>query len=110
MALEAPLSSSNYVSPQHWSVLRAIHALNNPKVIPACSGGCCPSIQCVHAERKASCGALGGYFCWRRPWLAIVVLVIVGRWRLTSDQPTVGIVKIVYGSNFFRSYVEPIHS
>jgi hypothetical protein len=30
----------------------------------------------------------------------MVVMVDVGRWRRTSDQPTVGIVKIVYGSFF----------
>jgi hypothetical protein len=40
----------------------------------------------------------------------MVVLVDDGSWRLTSDQPTVGIVKIVYGSNFFYSYVDPIYS
>jgi hypothetical protein len=61
-------------------------------------------------ERKASCGALGGHFCQRRPRSAMVVLVDVGRWRLTSDQWTVGIVEIDYGSIFFYSYVEPIYS
>ncbi len=40
----------------------------------------------------------------------MVVLVDVGHWRRTSDWPTVGIVEIVYGSNFFYSYVDPIHS
>jgi hypothetical protein len=40
----------------------------------------------------------------------MVVLVNVGCWRLTSDLPTVGIVKIVYGSNYFNSYVDPIRS
>ncbi len=30
----------------------------------------------------------------------MVVLVDVGRWRLMSDRPTVGIVTIVYGSFF----------
>jgi hypothetical protein len=29
------------------------------------------------------------------------VLVDVGCWRLTSDRPTVGMVEIVYRSNFF---------
>ncbi len=101
MALEVPLCSSDDVLPHHRGVLRAIHALNNPKIIPACSGDCCPSIRHVGTERKASCGALGGHFRRRRPWLTMVVLVVVGRWRLTSDQPTVGIVKIVYGSIFF---------
>jgi hypothetical protein len=51
----------------------------------------------------------GGHFRWRRPWSAMDVLVNVGRWRLTSDRPTVGIVTIVYGSNFFYSYVDSIH-
>ena len=74
-----------------------------PKIIPFCSGGCPSSIWCIGMERKASCGTLGGHFCWRRPWLAMVVLVDVGCWRLTSDQPTVGIVTIVYGNNFFYS-------
>jgi hypothetical protein len=31
----------------------------------------------------------------------MVVLVNVGRWRLTSDGPTVGLVTIVYRSIFF---------
>ncbi len=43
----------------------------------------------ISAGRKASCGALGGHFRWRQPWLAMVVLVVVGHWRLMSDQPTV---------------------
>ncbi len=81
-----------------------------PKIISACSGGCWPSIRWIGLERKASCGALGGHSYRRRPWSAMVVLVDVGRWRLTSDQPTVGIVPIVYGSIFFYSYVDPIHS
>jgi hypothetical protein len=51
-------------------------------------------------ERKASCGVLGGHFCQWWLWLVVVVLVDVGHWRLTSDQPTVGIVNIVYGSIF----------
>jgi hypothetical protein len=52
-------------------------------------------------EQKASCGVLGVHFRLRRPWSAMVVLVDVGHWRLTSDLPTLGIVKIVYGSIFF---------
>ncbi len=80
-----------------------------PKIISSCLGGCCPSIQHFGAECKASCGALGGHFCRRRQWSAMVVLVNVGRWRLTSDLPTVGIVKIFYGSSFY-SYVDPINS
>jgi hypothetical protein len=40
----------------------------------------------------------------------MVVLVDVGRCRLTSDLPTVEIVTVVYGSNLFYSYIDPIHS
>ncbi len=111
MALKALLCSGDDELLQHWSVLRAIHTLNSsPKNYTRCSGGCSPSIQCINTECKVSCGVLGGHFCRRQPWLAMVVLVDVGRWRLTSDQPTVGIVKIVYGSIFFNSYADPIHS
>jgi hypothetical protein len=100
MALKALLCSGNDESPQHWSVLGGIYTLNSPKKYIACSGGCHPSIWRVGVECKASCGALGGHFCRRRPWSAMVVLVNVGRWRLTSGQSTVGIVKIVYWSIF----------
>ncbi len=40
-----------------------------PKKTSARSGGYHPSIQSIGAELKASCGALGGYFRRRRPWL-----------------------------------------
>ncbi len=58
------------------------------KIISAWLGGCRLSIRCAGAERKASCGAIGGRF--RRRWSlsAMIVLVDVGCWRLTSDQPT----------------------
>ncbi len=39
----------------------------------------------------------------------MVLMVDVGRWRRTSDRPTVGIGEIVYRSIFFYSYVDPIH-
>ncbi len=77
------------------------HPLHPPKLYPLAPGYCNPSIWCIGVEHKASCGALEGYFCWCRPWSAMVVLVVVSHWRLTSDQPTVGIVKTVNGSNFF---------
>jgi hypothetical protein len=97
MALKALLCSGNDELPQHWSVLGAITPSTALKIISACLGDCCPSFQHVGAERKASCRALGG----PAAWLAMVVLVNVGRWRLKSYQPTVGIVKIVFGSIFF---------
>jgi hypothetical protein len=40
-----------------------------PKITSASSGGCTLSIWSVGAECKASCGALGGNFHQRRPWL-----------------------------------------
>jgi hypothetical protein len=54
----------------------------------------------------------------RRPFLLLaamvaygcVGIVVVGHWRLTSDQPIVRIVNIVYGSNLFYSYIGTIHS
>ncbi len=102
MDLKVLLCSGNDESPQHRSVLGTMKALNSPKkYISACSGGYCPSIRRVDTERKVSCGVLGGHFCQRRLWLATVVMVDVGRWRHTSDRPTVGIVKIVDGSIFF---------
>ncbi len=96
--------------PQHRSVLRAIHTLNSHKIRSACLGGYHPSIWCVGTGQKASCGVLGGDFCWWQSWLDMVVSVVVGRWSLMSDWTTVGIVKILYGSILFYSYVDPIHS
>ncbi len=87
----------------------AMHTPTAPKIISACSGGYRPSIRRIGAEQKVLCGALGGHFRWRRLWLAMVVMVDVGRWRHTSVQSTVGIVEIVYGSFFFYSNVDPIH-
>ena len=43
MAIKALLYSSDDASPQHWSVLIAIHSLNPPKIISACLGGHHPS-------------------------------------------------------------------
>ncbi len=40
-----------------------------PKIISHSSGGYHPSIQSNGTEFKASCGALGGHFCWWQPWL-----------------------------------------
>ena len=56
-------------SPEQRSALRAIRPLNTPKIISDCSGGRCPSIWRVSTRRTASCGALGGHFRCRQPWL-----------------------------------------
>ncbi len=107
MDLKALLCFGDDELPQHRNVLGTINALNSPKSSFACLGGYHPSIRRVDAEQKVLCGALGGHFRLRRLWLAMVVMVDVGRWRRMSDQPTVGIAEIAYGSIFF-SYVHPI--
>jgi hypothetical protein len=56
-------------SPEQRSALRDIHPLNTPNIISACSGYHRPSIWRVGTRRNALCGALGGHFCRRRPWL-----------------------------------------
>ncbi len=71
-------ASGDDASPQNWSVLRAMHTPTAPKIISACSGGYCPSIRRVGAERKITCGVLGGHFRRRRPWSAMVVMVVGG--------------------------------
>jgi hypothetical protein len=35
----------------------------------------------------------------------MVVSVIVGHWKLTSDQPNVGMVEIFYGSKFLFLHI-----
>jgi hypothetical protein len=71
-------ASGDDASPQNRSVLRAMQTPTAPQIISACSGGYHPSIQCVGAERKVSWGGLGGHFRQRRPWLAMVVMVVGG--------------------------------
>jgi hypothetical protein len=45
------------------------HPQPPPKIISTSSGGCKLFIWSIGTERKASCGALGGHFHRRRPWL-----------------------------------------
>ncbi len=101
MALKALRCSGDDGSPQHRSVLRAIHTLNSPKNYNRLLKGLSPIHRRAGAERKASCGVLGGHFHRWLLWSAMVVSVNVGRWRLASDQPTEGIVTLVYGNIFF---------
>ncbi len=51
------------------SALRAICPLTPLKIITACLGGCCPSIQRINVGIEASFGVLGGHFCRHWPWL-----------------------------------------
>jgi hypothetical protein len=100
MALKALLCSGDDESPQHWSVLRAIHTLNSPQNYIRLLGGLSP----IHTLRLR--GVQGLIWGTRGPFtpaavmVAMVVLVNIGSWRSTSNRPTVGIVQIVYGSIF----------
>ena len=85
MAIKALPCSGNDASSQHRSVLRAIHPSPPNKIITACLGGLPPSSDDDGAGRKASCGAQRGHFCRRRPWLVVVEMVVVGRWRLVRS-------------------------
>ena len=51
---------------------------NSTKNNITCLGGYRPSIRCLGAEQKVSCGVLGGHFRRRQPWLAMVVMVVGG--------------------------------
>ena len=83
LAIKVLHCSGDDASPQHRSVLRAIHPLTPPKIITACSGGLPPLSNDDGTGRKASCGAQGGHFC--RPWSVVVEMVVVGRWRLVTS-------------------------
>jgi len=79
MALKALLCSGDDASPLHRSVDEG-HTPPQPlKIVSACSGGHCSSSEDDGAGLNASCGALGGHFCRRRLWLAMVVMVVVDR-------------------------------
>jgi hypothetical protein len=96
-SIKVLLCSGNDALLQHWSVLRAMHPLNLRKIITACLGGLPPSRDDDGAGHTALCGVQGGHFRRRRPWLVMVEMVIVGRWRLVM-------------SYFFNSHVDSIQS
>jgi hypothetical protein len=101
MALKALLCSGNDESPQHRSVLRAIHTLNSPKNYIRLLGGLLPiHLTHWHGAQGLIWGARGP-FLLAAAMVGMVVLVDVGHWRLRSVRPTVGIVNIVYRSIFF---------
>jgi hypothetical protein len=85
MARKALLCSGDDELPQHRSVLRAIHTLNSPQNYSRLLGGLLPINKTRRQEAQGLMWGAGGHFCRRRPWLAMVVSVDVGRWRLTSD-------------------------
>jgi hypothetical protein len=84
MALKVLLCSGNDALPQHQSVLRAIHTLNSRKNYIRLFGGLSP----IHSTWLR--GAQSLMWGTRGPFLpaaaAMIVLVDVGLWRLTSDQ------------------------
>jgi hypothetical protein len=108
MALKALLCSGNDESPQHWSVLRAIHTLNSLKNYVCLLEGLLP----IHTSCRR--GVQGLMWGTRGPFPLAAVMVghgCVGQcWPLeanirSTDQPTVGIKKNVYGSIFINSYI-----
>ncbi len=111
MALKVLLCSGNDALPQHWSILRAKYTLNRSrKNHIRLLGGLSPINSMLLCGSQGLMWGTRGHFCWQRQLSAMVMLAHVGRWRLTSDRSTVGIVEIVCGSNFFHSYVDPIYS
>jgi hypothetical protein len=109
MALKVPLCSSNYVLPQHWSVLRAKLTLNNPKIIRICLFG---RLLPIHTTRW--CRARGLMWGARGPFMPATAMVSYGCvgccWSLEAKVRSmpVGLIKVVYISNFFYSYVDAV--
>jgi hypothetical protein len=96
MALKALLCSGYDASPQHRSVLRAMHTLNTPKNYTRLLG------KSFLIERGCQSRAQGLMWGARGPFLlaaammAMVVLINVGHWdwELMSDCSTIGISKL----------------
>jgi hypothetical protein len=72
MALKALLCSGDDESPQHRSVLRAIHTLNSPKNYIRFHGGLLP----IHSTRRH--GAKGLMWGTRGPFLLAAAMVGYG--------------------------------
>jgi hypothetical protein len=83
MPLKALLCSDKDASPQHWSVLRAIHALNNLKNYTRLLGG----LSALHSLHWR--GAKGLMWGTRGPYLLAVAMVgygCVGQcWQLEAN-------------------------
>jgi hypothetical protein len=83
MAIKALLCSDNDASPQHWSVLRAIHTLNSPKNYIRLLRG----LLTIHSMHWI--GAQGLMWGTRGPFLPAAAMVCygyVGRcWPLEAD-------------------------
>ena len=88
MSVKVLLCLGDDASPQHWSVLRAIHPLNPHKIISAWLGGCCPWSEDNDTGCKTLCAALGGHFCRHGLLSVIVAMVVVDRQRQIIFIPT----------------------
>ncbi len=111
MALEALLCSSDDSLPQHWSVLRAMHTLNNPK------NNICLLRRLLPIHKVHWCGGQGLMRGAGGPFLPAAAMVCYGCvgycWPLEANVN----VRSAYCRNskyclqkyFFYSYVEPIH-
>jgi hypothetical protein len=107
MPLKALLCSKNVASPQHWSILRAIHTLKNYIRL---LGGLSP-IYLMHWR-----GVKGLMWGTRGPYPLVAAMVgfgCVGQcWQLEAN------VRLTYFRNsknclwkyFFYSYVDPVYS
>ncbi len=110
MALKALLCSGDDASPQHRSVLRAIHTLNSRKNYIRLRGGLLP-IHLMHL--RGAQGLMWGTMEAFLPAAAMVGYGCVGRcWLLEAD------IRSTYCRNsrnyvwkyFFYSHVDPIYS
>ncbi len=100
-----------------------------PKIISACLGGCHPSIQCICAVCKASCGLLGGNFCRQQPrlwqlWHQLCVVVMwpepqplhfgpMETWHIGYCRKVLNVTKTIaslyWGRNVGINWIERYH-
>ncbi len=109
MALKVLLCSGDDESPQHWSVLRAIHTLNSPKNYIRLLGGLSPiHLTCWHRAQGLMWGTRGPF----PPAVAVVGYGCVGRcWPLEAYVRSINCRNSKnYLRKYFYSYVDPIHS
>jgi hypothetical protein len=101
MALKALLCSGDDASPQHWSVLRAIHTRNSPKKYIHLLGG----LSTIHSTHWI--GAQGLMWGTRGPFPPVAAMVCYGCvgccWPLEANVSSTNCKnsKIAYGSIFF---------
>jgi hypothetical protein len=110
MSLKVLLCSGDDESPQHWSVLRAIHTLTSPKNYIPLLGGSSP----IHLTPRR--GAQGLMWGTREPFL--LAAAMVGYGCVGRCWPLKAYVRSTYCRNsknclrkyYFYFYVDSIHS